>query len=101
MFGELLLLEECHHVGEAEILTRFRHHERAGALPKSRVGNAHEGDRLHGRMAEQETFDLDDRDVLAAADDDVLGAAGNADVAVGIHPGEISGLEPAVFVMPV
>ncbi len=47
-------------------------------------------------MLEQQAFDFDDRNVLAAADDHVLGAPGNAHIAVAVDAREIAGVEPAV-----
>ena len=49
-------------------------------------------------MAVEEVLDLDDGHVLAAADDDVPGAAGDADIAVGVHPRVVAGVEPEVLV---
>ena len=49
-------------------------------------------------MPVEQRLDLDDGNVLAAADDDVLAAAADADVAVGVHVGEIAGVEPALGV---
>ena len=40
---------------------------------------------------------MDDRvDVVAAADDQVLGASGQMDEAVGVDPGQVAGVQPAV-----
>src|SRR5690606_17850832 len=36
-------------------------------------------------------------DVVAATDDQVLGAAGHPDIAVRLDPAEIAGVEPAIF----
>ena len=49
-------------------------------------------------MFEQQVLDLDDRHVLAAADDDVLDAAVDADVALIVDVGEIAGVEPTLGV---
>ena len=46
-------------------------------------------------MLEHDFLDLDGRDVLAAGDDDVLGAILDLDVAVGMGHGEIAGPVPA------
>ena len=40
-------------------------------------------------------LDLDGGDVLAAGDDDVLLAVAQLDVAVGVHDGQVAGVEPA------
>ncbi len=48
-------------------------------------------------MLRQDPFDLGRVDVLAAADDHVLDAVGDVDVAVGIHVAAIAGAQPAVL----
>jgi hypothetical protein len=50
----------------------------------------------HRRMAGERVLDLDRRDVLAAGNDDVLGAVAQLDVEVGIHHAEVAGAKPAV-----
>jgi hypothetical protein len=51
--------------------------------------------RNHGHLDDQwmrgeDVLDLNRRDVLAPADDDVLGAIANLDVAVGVHDSEVA-----------
>src|SRR5690348_11053830 len=86
----LLRDEIVEHVAEREGEAVPQLHERAGPLAEPLVGIADDGDLLDGGMLEQQTLDLDDRDVLAAADDDVLRAARDADVAVVIQAREIA-----------
>ncbi|MET3365119.1 hypothetical protein ABIF60_006514 [Bradyrhizobium japonicum] len=50
----------------------------------------------HGRMAEQDLFHLERRDLLPAAVDDVLDAADDEEIAVSVEIAEIAGPEPAV-----
>ncbi len=49
----------------------------------------------HRRVLHHGVLDLDGGDVLAAADDDVLLAVAQLDVAVGVHHPEVTGVEPA------
>ncbi len=87
-------LEMAGEVGEGEPGPFLQHHHGAGPLAEPRVGigdDRHLGD---GRMAVEQRLDLDDGDVLAAADDDVLGPAGDAHIARLVEPGEIAGIEP-------
>src|SRR6202035_5538061 len=49
----------------------------------------------HGRVAQQRALDFDRGDVLAAADDDVLEAVSDLDVAIGMHDRAITGMKPA------
>ncbi|MGY3294065.1 hypothetical protein ACVWW5_006730 [Bradyrhizobium sp. LM3.4] len=50
----------------------------------------------HRRMTEQDLFDLQRRDLLPAAVDDVLDTADDEEIAVGVEVAEIAGPEPAV-----
>ena len=50
---------------------------------------------MHRRMLVERDLDLDARDVLAAGDDDVLGAVLDLDVTVGMLDREIAGVHPA------
>src|SRR5262245_1676189 len=73
-----------------------RHDAGAHALAARRVRHAdhrHVGD---GGMCRQLVLDALGREVLALADDDVLLAAGDADVALGVAHGEVAGAEEAV-----
>src|SRR5438477_13204913 len=60
------------------------------------VGDADDADLGHGRMREHPVLDLDRRDVLAAADDDVLLAVGDSEVALVVEGPTVAGVEPAV-----
>jgi hypothetical protein len=46
-------------------------------------------------MAVERLFDDHRIDVMAAADDEILGTAGQPDIALGVEPAEITGVEPA------
>ena len=62
------------------------------------VGSGHADDRAVGDrgVLEEGGLDLDGVDVLAAADDDVLGAVDDVDEAVVVDAGDVAGVEPAV-----
>jgi hypothetical protein len=60
------------------------------------VGHAEHLHRLHLGVAEQEFLDLARVDVLAAADQHVLGAADDVAVALGVDRGQVAGVHPAV-----
>src|SRR5437762_11487816 len=47
-------------------------------------------------MAQQHILNFLDGNVFATSDDNVLGATGHPDISVGIAPGAVAGLEPAV-----
>ena len=47
-------------------------------------------------MAQQRLLDHPGVDVVAAADDQVLGPAGQIDKAAGVHAAEVTGVQPAV-----
>src|SRR3546814_16481922 len=61
------------------------------------IGDAYDHDVLHLRQITDDVLDLDDRDVLAAADHDILRASDDRDVAILRHPSKIARLEPAVL----
>ena len=60
----------------------FKRDEGAGALAPCRVGPRDHRRLHHRRMAVEHLLDLERRDVLAAGDDDVLGAVLDLDIAV-------------------
>src|SRR3546814_5148930 len=67
------------------------------ALAEPLIGDADDHDVLHLRQITDDVLDLDDRDVLAAADHDILRASDDRDVAILRHPSKIARLEPAVL----
>ena len=69
----------------------------AGNSPGIGVGLADRAGEGHLGMVHQRILDLRRIDVVAAADDQVLGAAGDPDVAVGVDPAEIPGPEVAAL----
>ena len=82
---------------EGEVGPRFGLNEGATSLAEALVRHGDEGDVLDCGMAIYLLFDLDDGNILAAADNDVLGATNDANVAVGVDPGEVARLEPIVI----
>ena len=63
--------------------------------PRTASGVGGHRRRLHRRMLVQHALDLDRRDVLAAAADHVLLAVDEVQVAVGVAPHDVAGVEPA------
>src|SRR5439155_8843615 len=96
LWCDLLLRKERLQFVKREGLARFQDDARATALTQPLVRDADQRHVAHLRMAEQHVLDLLDRDVLTAADDDVLASTGNADVSVGIAPRTIPSLQPTV-----
>ena len=80
-----------------DALARLELDEGARRLAPFLVGLRHDRRQLHGGMLEERVLHLDRGDVLAARDDDVLGAVLQLDVAVRILDPEIAGTEPAAF----
>ena len=70
----------------------------ADRLAIARIGHADHLDVLHLRVAIEELFDLARIDVLAAANDHVLEAAHDVDVALLVHGREVAGTHPAGLV---
>ena len=75
---------------------RLHAHERAAAFAEPRVGRADHRDLGDPRHAHELLLDLDRAHVLAAANDDVLLAVGDREVAVGVAHTDVAGHEPAV-----
>ena len=53
-------------------------------------------DLLHRGMAQQNAFDFNGRNILAAADDHIFQAIANFDVAVRMNHGRVAGVKPTV-----
>ena len=70
----------------------------ADRLAEARVGHANHLHVQHLRMPVEELLDLARIDVLAAADDHVLEAADDVDVALLVHRREVAGVHPAGLV---
>jgi hypothetical protein len=56
--------------------------------------------RGHVRVGQQGVFDQGRVDVVAAADDEVLDPAGQLHESVGVQPGQVTGVQPAVTELP-
>ena len=95
---QMAFAQECHQFGQGQAGAFPQHREGAGPLAQPWVGHRHHGDLLDPRMLVDQAFHLHDGHVLAAADDDVLGAPGDAHVAVAVDAREVAGVEPAVRV---
>lgn len=68
------------------------HHESRHNLPVPLVRKADDADVFDCRVGEQAIFDFERVDVFAAADDEVFDAAGDFEVALGIHEGFVARL---------
>ena len=66
--------------------------ERRDGLAVALVGEADYADVCDAGVAEEAVFDFERVDVLAAADDEVFDAAGDFDVAGGVHGAFVAGL---------
>lgn len=71
-----------------------RRDERADHLPVAVVGHAHDAGLAHARVALQRDLDLERVDVLAAADDQVLDAAGDVHVPIHVHARLVAAVHP-------
>src|SRR5262249_20425102 len=69
-----------------------------GRYPRAerRVGLAGDAGVGHGRVLAQRGFDLGRVDVLAARDDEVAAPVEHGQVAAGLEPADVAGVEPAV-----
>src|SRR5205814_10092200 len=74
---------------------RPQHHYGGDVLAELWVRDGEDAGLEHSRMAQQDLFHFQRRDLLSAAVDDVLDAADDEEIAVGIEIAEIAGPEPA------
>jgi hypothetical protein len=74
----------------------LRQVDRGGNLAEALVGQAEHARLGHVGMRVDLAFDLDRRDVLAAADDDVLLAVDDVEVSVLVKVAEVARAEPAI-----
>src|SRR6266852_7902521 len=75
----------------------FEDHERVRRLAPFLVDKPDDGCFLDRWMAQQDTFDLDRRDVLATANDDVLDAVAHFGVPVRVDHRSIACMKPAAL----
>src|SRR5215467_8243547 len=93
---ELLTFQIAGDLAQGERLALARDDHGAAALHEPRIGHGHDGDTGDLGVRVKEVLDLDHGDVLPTPDDDVLGASGDRDVAVGVQRGAIARPEPPV-----
>ncbi len=70
-------------------------HHGGGLLSKGLVGNSDQGGVHHIRMVVEHVLDLDAVDVLAAADQHVLGPVDDEEKALLVQPRQVAGAQPA------
>src|SRR4029077_11984989 len=75
---------------------RLEGHRRPDLLAEGRMRQADHGGLGDGGVVVQRLLDLPRVDVVAAADDQVLLPVHDVEVAVLVHPGQVTGVEPAV-----
>src|SRR5215831_4691945 len=74
---------------------RLGYHKGFGHLSPALVRDSDHGDFLHGGMSVNGVFHLDGRNVLTAADDDVLFAIAQLYIPVRVHHRQVPAVEPA------
>src|SRR5687767_1090155 len=90
-----LLAAPAHKLLGGRALSGLELHERARRLAPFFVRLRNNSSSSNSRMLVKRVLDLDRGDVLAAGDDDVLGAVLDLHVAVRVHHREVAGMEPA------
>ena len=76
------LPQEAANVIQCQVLTGLGLYEGARPFAEPRIRHAHDRYEMYGRMFVEQCLNLDDRDVLATTDDDILRTTGDADVPV-------------------
>jgi hypothetical protein len=94
--GRDLVAEEIRQFGEGHRLARLRDNRGADPLAESRIGDADRRRLQHLRVLIQHLFDLARIDVGTAADDQLLLAVDDLQIAVTVEHADIAGGEPAV-----
>ena len=94
--GDSLIQQELPNLVERQRLIIDEPHECAGPLTESRIWHRHDRHCRDARMLKQQSFDLGDRNVLAAANDDVFASTGDTDIPVIVHPSQVTGIEPPI-----
>ena len=74
------------------------HHHRDDGLAPLRILDADHSDLVDVRVLDKDVFDFGGGDVLPAADDGVIGAPGDEQVAGLVQGGDVLGREPALLV---
>src|SRR5918998_4619920 len=90
-----VLLAEVYDLLLGRLLSFLEGHESFGPLAPLFVRHRGDGGLHDRRMAGDDPFHLDRRDVLSAGDDDVLVAVPDLDVAVRMPHGDVAGVVPA------
>src|SRR3954454_14535718 len=96
LVGGHALLDEVAHVVLAGVLTVLEHDRGADLLAHLLVGHRDHGGLGHGGVLVEDLLDLARIDVVAAADDHVLLAVDDEEVAVLVDAGHVARVEPAV-----
>ena len=84
-------------VGRSSVVAVLEFDEHAHPLAEHRVGHRHGRGHRDGGMGRHDLLDRDGADVLAAAEDEVRRAAGQAEVAVGVQLTDVAHPHPAVL----
>src|SRR4029453_7176715 len=94
---ELLAFQVRGDLGQGEGLALTGDYHGAAALDEPGGGYGQDGHPGELGMRVEKVLDLDHGNILAAADDDVLRATRDRDVAVAVEGGAVARLEPAAF----
>src|SRR5579885_1102885 len=81
-----------------QFLAVARAHRGYQFLAKKFIGDAEYLHIGNFGMPDEKLFDLGGEDVFAAANDHIFQAPNNVDIALGIHGGEIAGMQPALAI---
>src|SRR5204863_3992652 len=95
--GQSLFAPGQQRLGRARLRRLARREDYVGLdlLLADRVGHRDHGDIQNLRMRADDRFDLRRRDVLAAPPDEVLAAVHEVEIAFGVSPHFVAGVEPA------
>src|SRR2546430_17068812 len=90
------IARECDQLGLSGACAGLQHHVGERRLAPFLVWQTDDRRLLDGGVAQQDTFDLEARDVLSPADDYVLDPIADLDLAVPVQDSGDAGVEPTV-----
>src|SRR5690606_32902097 len=99
-FGHLIARQSALQVGEQRLRRALRLEDNTGHahLAPARIGHADDGAHMDGRVLVKRLLDLRRVAVFAAGDEHVLFAIDDREIPILVVPGQVAGMEPALFV---
>lgn len=95
---EIMRFEERNHGIQCQCALAGERYKQTSALSEPFVGHRDQGGVRDLRYHADKSLDLVHGNVFTASDDDILDAPDNPDVSLFVHPCQITGIKPTVFI---